>query len=348
MSAVAVIEQQIAFTLADATHDLAAVALDCDEAVAGPRRFRRTASGWMLTLPRPPLDRLEYKLVITTRDGRTSVDCDPENVERVRTAFGERSVALMPGYRAPGWLRAAATIGSRERLTHADSSLGDLPITLWSAPGLLKDVEAPLLVVQDGPEYADLANLTTYAEAMVSNGTLPAFRMALMHPIERDEWHSANPDYIVATFDVLDRLADAYSTSADPVVMGASLGGLTALLVGLDEDSPVGGVVSQSGSFFQPGLDDQESSYPFFERVTSAVRAVVEASARSRPLAVAMTCGAMEENFANNQAMAASLTSQGHDVRFRAVADLHNYTAWRDSLDPTVTKLLRSVWCAQG
>jgi enterochelin esterase family protein len=56
----------------------------------------------------------------------------------------------------------------------------------------------------------------------------------------------------------------------------------------------------------------------------------------------------MEENFANNQAMAASLTSQGHDVRFRAVADLHNYTAWRDSLDPTVTKLLRSVWCAKG
>ncbi len=348
MSAAAVIEQRIVFTLADATHSLAAVALDCDQAIAGPRRLRRTAAGWMLALPRPPLDRLEYKLVITTRDGHTSVDCDPENVERVRTAFGERSVALMPGYRAPGWLKGIAASGSRERLTHADSSLGDLPITLWSAPGLSKDVEAPLLVVHDGPEYADLADLTTYAEAMVSHGTLPAFRMALMHPSERDEWYSANPDYIAATHDLLDGLARIYNVSANPVVMGASLGGLTALLVGLEEASRFGGVVSQSGSFFQPGLDGQESSYPFFERVTSAVRAMVEASARSRPVAVGMTCGAMEENFANNEAMAASLASQGHDVRFRTLADLHNYTAWRDGLDPTVTDLLRSVWCAQG
>jgi hypothetical protein len=30
------------------------------------------------------------------------------------------------------------------------------------------------------------------------------------------------------------------------------------------------------------------------------------------------------------------------------VHDLHNYTAWRDSLDPALTDLLRSVWGAQG
>jgi len=229
-----------------------------------------------------------------------------------------------------------------------DSSLGELPITLWSAPGLSRDAQAPLLVVHDGPEYADLAGLTTYAEAMVSRGTLPAFRMALMQPVQRDEWYSANTDYVAATHDVLDSLGHTYNTAADPVVMGASLGGLSALLVGLDEGSRFGGVVSQSGSFFQPSLDDQESSYPFFERVTRAVRAVVDAAAASRPLVVRMTCGAMEENFVNNEAMATSLTRQGHEVRFRAVADLHNYTAWRDSLNPTVTELLRSAWRAQG
>ena len=37
--------------------------------------------------------------------------------------------------------------------------------------------------------------------------------------------------------------------------------------------------------------------------------------------------------------MAAALGEQLHEV-----ADLHNYTAWRDSLDPHLTHLLGSLW----
>ncbi|MBA3264836.1 MAG: esterase family protein [Nocardioidaceae bacterium] len=348
MCAAVVSESQLVFTLADRSRSLAAVSLECAQEITGQRRFRRAVGGWQLSLARPSLHRVEYKLLVTTREGASQVGCDPENNERVRTAFGERSVVHMPHYRAPTWLHDRAESGSLERLTHTDRSLGDVPITLWSAPGLTKDTTAPLLVVHDGPEYVDLAGLTTYAEAMVARGTLPTFRMALMQPVLRDEWYSANPDYIAATFDVLDRLADAYSTSADPVVMGASLGGLSALLVALHDRSSFVGVLSQSGSFFQPRLDSQESSYPFFSRVTSAVRAVVDSPSAPRRLVVAMTCGAMEENFANNDAMAACLDRQGHQVTFRSVPDLHNYTAWRDSLDPTMTDLLRHVWGRRG
>ncbi|QIM20323.1 hypothetical protein G7075_02820 [Phycicoccus sp. HDW14] len=66
------------------------------------------------------------------------------------------------------------------------------------------------------------------------------------------------------------------------------------------------------------------------------------------PLVVGMTCGALEENAANNRDMANALGRAGHDVRYREVADLHNYTAWRDALDPTLTDVLRTVWSSEG
>jgi len=46
--------------------------------------------------------------------------------------------------------------------------------------------------------------------------------------------------------------------------------------------------------------------------------------------------------------MAQALTRLGHDVRVVDVPDLHNYTAWRDSLHPTLTAVLRSAWGTRG
>ena len=37
--------------------------------------------------------------------------------------------------------------------------------------------------------------------------------------------------------------------------------------------------------------------------------------------------------------MAAALRRAGHDVTFETVPDLHNYTAWRDILDPALNTL---------
>jgi enterochelin esterase family protein len=107
-------------------------------------------------------------------------------------------------------------------------------------------------------------------------------------------------------------------------------------------------VFSQSGSFFQPKSDPQESSYPFFDRVAAAVGDLLEAGPTQEPLTVGMTCGSLEENLANNHAMATALADQGHHVALREVPDLHNYTAWRDSLEPTLTEVLRGAWGARG
>ncbi|MEJ7705847.1 MAG: alpha/beta hydrolase-fold protein [Nocardioidaceae bacterium] len=348
MCAASVTDHEVIFTARDVERRYSAVGLDCDEAIAGGRRFRRTAAGWRLAIPRPALQRMEYRLALVERNGSTHVLCDSLNAERVRTAFGERSVVLLPGYRRPDWLGQARTReGSTVRLVHASHELGDIPMTVWTPTDVDASAPAPLLVAHDGPEYAELAQLVDYSAAMIASSALPPFRIALMHPVERDAWYSANPAYLAASHAALDELERTFPSLNAPVVLGASLGGLSAVLAASAAESRFGGVVSQSGSFFQPRLDDQESSYPFFDRVTAAVHDVLHRPRAARQLVVGMTCGALEENLANNRDMAAALQRQGHEVTFRVVPDLHNYTAWRDGLHPTLTEVLRSVWGAR-
>jgi enterochelin esterase family protein len=41
--------------------------------------------------------------------------------------------------------------------------------------------------------------------------------------------------------------------------------------------------------------------------------------------------------------MAQALRAQGYPVTLHEVADMHNYTAWRDAFDPHLTRLLRQM-----
>jgi enterochelin esterase family protein len=344
-----VIEKQLLFTLDDPSRSFARVGLDCDDAVPGPRRFRRTATGWQLAIPRPDLARLEYRLVVTLRGGVTDVICDPDNPERVQTAFGDRSVALMPGYRRPGWMRRRVRAGDLTALVHEDSRLGPMPVHLWSPAGLTADQPARLLLVNDGPEYAELASLTRYAAVMQADGTLPAFRMALMQPVNRDEWYAANPRYLTACGKAMAAIAGQVATEPGMVAMGASLGGLSAVLLAVASPDTFVAVFSQSGSFFRHALDSQESEYPFFARVAASVDALTRRRRRPRqPIQIGLTCGEHEENMANNRAVVESLRAAGHDVALRSLPDLHNYTAWRDGLHPSLTALLQAAWATPG
>jgi enterochelin esterase-like enzyme len=61
-------------------------------------------------------------------------------------------------------------------------------------------------------------------------------------------------------------------------------------------------------------------------------------------LRVDLVCGTVEENLANNRRMAAALDASGHGVTFAEFRDAHNFTAWRDALDPHLTALLADLW----
>ena len=324
--------------------DVTGVALQCERAVPGPREFRRDAVGWVLDLPRPPLQRVEYRFAVARGD-HVEVVLDPENPVTVRTAFGDRSVLEMPGYSAPWWLLAPRVEGRFDPHTLRGETTHEVPVTVWSPVDLPDDEPAPMLLVHDGAEYDQLAGITAYSGALVAAGQLPPHRLALAHPVIRDAWYSGSPQYLRTIAAAgLDGLGERYAVRGPVVVVGASLGGLTALLLGLLAAPRVGGVYAQSGSFFQVRHDEAESGYRYFGRISRSVQAVLDMRHAEHPLTVGMSCGALEENVANNRDMAAALRRAGHDVTLREVPDLHNYTAWRDALDPGLTDVLRTVW----
>lgn len=332
--------------------DVVSVVLDCDAVVEGVRDLALVDDVWELALPRPELQRLEYRFTVTRSgdDGETTETVlDPDNPVTVETAFGSRSVMEMPGYAVPSWLSAPAVAGTLTPMTLEGETADDVPVTVWAPEGTEGEA-LPLLLVHDGPEYDQLASIVQFCAAQIAAGELPPHRVALAHPVLRDAWYSGSPKYLrTIAGQGIARLHEHEPIAGPVVVMGASLGGLTALLVGLLDVPEIGGVFSQSGSFFQARHDDKESSYRYFGRISRRVQEIIDTRETDRPLRIGMTCGGLEENAANNRDMAAALRRAGHDVTYAEVADLHNYTAWRDALDPHLTQVLRDLWVdAQG
>jgi len=338
------LDDHVRFRLEPVLPGVTGVALECDRVIGGGRDFRADGAAWVLDVPRPAVQRLEYRFAVARGD-EVELVLDPSNPVTVHTAFGDRSVLELPGYTPPWWLSAPAVEGGTESMSLAGETSDAVPVTVWSPAGLPDDEPAPMLLVHDGAEYDQLAGITTYSAALVAGGQLPPHRVALAHPVMRDAWYSGSPKYLRTIADAgLDRLGERYAVRAPVVVVGASLGGLTALLLGLLAAPRVGGVYSQSGSFFQVRHDDSESGYPYFGRISRLVQSVLDTRHAEHPLHIGLSCGALEENAANNRDMAAALRRAGHQVTLREVPDLHNYTAWRDALDPGLTEVLSTVW----
>ena len=316
------------FRYADPDGRYAAVRLCSD--LHGPRDFSRDGDGWVLTID-PPVSRLEYQLELEEPDGTTETVNDRGNPERAPGPFGEKSVMLTPSYVPPAWLDADAVEGETHDLSVRARGLGtEMHVRMWDGG------DGPLLVAHDGPELDALAALTRYSGAMIAAGELPPHRVALLAPGNRDEWYSASGRYARAlASDVLPAL-----NPVDPVGMGVSLGALAMLHAHVRR--PFAGLFLQSGSFFVPRYDSQESGVARYRRIVRVARELRRDAGIPEP--VVMTCGVAEENLANNRLMARALAAQEFDVELHVVPDMHNFTGWRDALHPHLTGLLQRTW----
>jgi enterochelin esterase family protein len=332
----------VIFRVPDPEHRWTAVRLASD--VPAPNRdFDRRDGAWVLELPQElRLQRVEYELEVEHPDGGKEWIADPSHETRAPGAFGEKSVLEADDYEAPWWLDAPAIDAAVTKVPLGIAMRRRVTADVW---GPQTEEPLPLLVAHDGPEYDHLARLTQWAGAMIAHDRLPPFRLALLPPGDRDNWYSASEGYAKAFAQILaPALAQRVPVRGPLIGMGASLGALEMLHVHRRFPDVLGGLFLQSGSFFTTETDPQEIRFSRFGRITPFVRGVLRTRAFEHPVPVAMTCGAEEENAANNRLMAEALAHQGYPVDFTENPDMHNYTGWRDTFDPHLTGLCALLW----
>ena len=320
--------------------DAREVRLWCDLDL-GDTAFGRVEAGWELRLADLPVDRLEYLVEV---DGETHPD--PTHDRTVPGPFGPHSWLPLPGYAEPDWLTWERVGSEQAGVVVEDTPVGDVDVAVWAPADADGEEPLPMLCCHDGPEMAAYGGLLDWAGALVADGRLPRMRVALLSPGPRNERYSANPAYAAAlTRHVVPTLLAACPSDHRPVLVGQSLGGLAALHAAWTSPGCFAGLMLQSGSFFTPELDPQESGFDHWAEVTGFVASLLAAStaAPDAPV-VTMTCGTAEENHANNVQVRDHLAATGMAVGWGEVRQGHTWTCWRDTLDPHLTDLVRKVW----
>lgn len=308
-----------------------------------PAHGPRTAPQGLIPVARPS----------TLPDGPPAAD-DPvlgEGVASVRVRAplrrGDERIRRSPAARSHPAGALVADPGTAEVVDpDADVAVvGQLHVPADSAP----DEPLPLLVVHDGPEYADLAQLLRYVTTLARIEPALRCRVLLLDPIDRDRSYSASPAYARALVTrMLPKVTHAVATEGRPVGVGASLGGLAMLHAASCHPGTFAGVFSQSGSFFRPRTDGMERGYRHYNRIVRFVDDLEAAPERLADLHVTLTCGTGEENLANNRSLARRLTRLAIPTELIENPDGHNYTGWRDALDPGLRLLLRTAWGRVG
>jgi enterochelin esterase-like enzyme len=329
----------VGFRLHDHDQRLSSVRLAAAVLPAADFGYDRATRTWELRLPRPAVHRIEYRLELTEPGGDPRTVPDPDNPHRI--ANGDASVLLCTDYREPDWLDLPPAPGDwRDVYLPLSAVRGEMVTRIWS-PATPTD---RVVVAHDGPDFHSYGELGRYTAAMIGAGRVPPYHLVLLPPGERYEWYSASPAYARALAgEVLPKLAAELGTDRPVVGLGVSLGALAMLHAQRRHPAGFGALFLQSGSFFQPRFDRQESGFRRYLRIVRFTgRVLRDPSGPAIP--AALTCGTVEENLANNRDMAQTLRSQGYPAQFAEVPDGHNWIGWRDALDPHLTTLLQRVF----
>src|SRR4051794_6063806 len=172
---------EVTFRFADPTRALVDVALAHE--LRRPRRVpfqpgtRRGA--WTLEYRMRDADRMEYLLELTQRGQEPRLVADPSNPLRAPGPFGEKSVVELPTYAAPDWVfdeeSPPGDVGELQVPVRGLRATVDALV--WSPADTDPEEPLPLLVVHDGPEYAEYSQLVRFLDHAVAFGELPPHRV---------------------------------------------------------------------------------------------------------------------------------------------------------------------------
>ena len=321
---------EIRFQLPDPRRRLAAVRLAHQLHDRMPHELTRRGTAWELTASAPDVARFEYQFELIDRRGHSEWVLDPGNPKTASGPWGDKSVWEEPGYKPPAWLTAGEASKAKVVTIPSRSLRADLPALVWAHPEATES--SPMLVVHDGPEYAEHSSLLTLL------GGLPPLRATLIGPVDRNETYSASARYSRA---LADEILPALPSAPIRVGLGASLGALALFHAHRRYPDTFDALFLQSGSFFRRA-ESYERNFPRYERIARFVVGV-HRNRPERAIPVVLSCGTVEENLPANRALEESLRKRGYDVRLHEFRDGHNWVAWRDSFQPHLMRLLERV-----
>ncbi|MBS1792562.1 MAG: hypothetical protein JSS81_01840 [Acidobacteria bacterium] len=274
----------------------------------------------------PPAARTEYKLIV---DGKWMTD--EFNPNKLDNGVGsENSVLAMPSYEPTPWDRGAMTRGRLETVEIESKVWNETRKIQVYVPQVQGKVQLslkksnpfyPVVYFQDGSDYLNRAKAVEIQENLVAAGRVRPFIMVFIDYKDRMKEYWASDDYarFVAT-EVVPAIDEKYRTIRDRegrAIIGASLGGVTSVWVGLQYPEVFSRIGGQSPSFW---VDD--------ERV---VKALEKLDAAPDKFKFYLDDGAFEGT-EDTRRVNVLLRAKGYSVTYFEGPTGHNWTAWRDRL----------------
>jgi glucan 1,4-alpha-glucosidase len=272
--------------------------------------------------------RVEYKLIV---DGKWITD--PLNPNKVDNGVGgENSFFTMPDYKPTIWDKEGNTLFSspHTEITVDSKIYGKRTIKVYNPiTNSEESFPLPTLYLQDGTDYLNRTKAIAIQENLVKAGKIKPFIMVFVDYKDRNKEYYASDDYakFLAT-EVVPAIDAKYNTikSRDGrAVLGASLGGITSVWVGLKYPEIFSRIGGQSSSFW---VDN--------ERV---VKELEKLDANSTKYKFYFDDGTLE-GVEDSRKVVELLRKKSFDVTYVEGEAGHNWTSWRDRLADAFISLM--------
>jgi len=291
---------------------------------------------WAATIDLPHGSRIEYKFEVE-RGGHRELIVDPLNPVLAHDPFGANSVCQGFGYERPDWTfehdesrrGRVESFSVRSRLFG-----GERHVEAYLPARFRTNRRYPLLVVHDGIDYRNFAQLQVVLDNLIHRLEIPPLIAVMTQSPDRLREYAGydkHADFLAT--ELLPAITDRYpliNEASSRSLMGASFGGVASLHGAWRHPGLWGKLLLQSGSFAFSDIGRHHRG-PVFDPV---VRFMNEF--RERPGVpsdrIYLSCGIYESLIYENRSLLPKLQAQGIDVRLDESRDAHNWENWRDRL----------------
>lgn len=293
------------------------------ETTSSGQKMQEVESGiWTCTLTLPSDAYVEYAYFLDGQRVR-----DPFNPRRVPNGFGEMNNCFwMPKAPRSRLFRrqkgVKAGVVSRTTFQSMRLAGGKRTIRLYR-PAL--DEPCRLLLVLDGQDYFQRARLTILVDNLIHQAALSPLAIVFLDNVRQARFAEYGCSEALVGFvgqELLPWVASqvplVQQTGAHGV-LGASLGGLAALWLGVRLPEIFGQVFSQAGGF----------ALGFTKEL--GLTTILRLSERL-PLRIYLDCGRFDPLLEANRMMKGILEARGYSLTYCEFNAGHNYPAWREDL----------------